>query len=121
MEVKTKKGAVNINIGDEDVTDEVKEQLKNTGKAHIHKTGDKGEEIDIDIDKKKKKVDINIDDKGDKKKVNISLSGVKVKSEDGSTNVNIRFLPIIIGVAIILFGVLFFFYKIIELIIGSIL
>ncbi len=119
MELKTKKGAVNITIDDEDITDDVKEQLKETGKAHIHKTGDKGEEIDIDIDKKKKEVDINIDDKDGKKKVNISLSGVKVKSKDGSTDVNIQFLPIIIGIVVVLFGVLFFFYKMIELVVGS--
>ena len=53
--------SIEINLDEKDISDDVKEQLKETGHAHIHKTGDDGEEVDIDIDKKAKKVEVNID------------------------------------------------------------
>ena len=115
---KKKNKSIEIELDDQDVSDEVKEQLKETGHAHIHKTGDDGEEVDIDIDKKSKKIEVNIDKEGKKQKVNIGLGGIKVESEDGK-NVNIKFLPIILVVLAFVLGVLFFFYKVIELIFGS--
>ena len=111
--------SIEINLDEKDISDDVKEQLKETGHAHIHKTGDDGEEVDIDIDKKAKKVEVNIDKDGKKKKVDISLRGIKVESDDGSKNVNIRFLPILLVILAFVFGVLFFFYKVIELVFGS--
>ena len=115
---KKKNESIEIELDDQDVSDEVKQQLKETGHAHIHKTGDDGEEVDIDIDKKSKKIEVNIDKEGKKQKVNIGLGGIKVESEDGK-NVNIKFLPIILVVLAFVLGVLFFFYKVIELIFGS--
>ena len=118
-ENEKKDTSIEIELNEKDMSDEVKEQLKETGHAHIHKTGDDGEEVDIDIDKKAKKIEVNIDKDGKKKKVDISLRGIKVESDDGSKNVNIRFLPILLIVLAFIFGVLFFFYKVIELVFGS--
>ena len=118
-ENESEKSSVKFELNDnDDMSDEIKKELNETGEVHLHKTGDDGEEVDIDINKTNKKIEVNIDKEGNKKKVNIGLSGIKVESEDGK-NVNIKFLPIILVLAVFIFGVLFFFYKIIELIISS--
>ena len=106
---------INVKITDETITDDVKEELKSADEVHIHKSGDDGEEVDIDISKKSKTIEVNVDKGGKKENVKIGISGIKVEDEDGS-KVNIRFAPIYLLVLAV-FGIfLFFIYKVIEVI-----
>ena len=115
----SEKNSSRIELNDnDDMSDEIKKELNETGEVHLHKTNDDGEEVDIDINKTNKKIEVNIDKDGKKQKVNIGLGGIKVEGGNGK-NVNIKFLPIILVFAVFVFGILFFFYKIIELIISS--
>tara|TARA_Y100000758_G_scaffold293918_1_gene250478 strand:- start:762 stop:1103 length:342 start_codon:yes stop_codon:yes gene_type:complete len=107
---------IKIEINDEDITEEIKEELKNAEEVHIHKSDD-GKEVDIDINKNDKTVKIDIDKDGKKEKVRIGLSGLKVEDKDG-VKVNIQFIPIFLFVLAILAGFLFFAYKVLELIIN---
>ena len=40
---------MNVDITDEEMSDEVKEGLKHADEVHIHKSSHDGEEVDIDI------------------------------------------------------------------------
>ena len=110
---------LNINLDDEEISNEIKEEFKKTGKIHIEKTGSDGEDVKIDVDKNKKTVDVNVSDDGKKTNVKVGLSGVQVE-EDGESKVNIKFWPIFLFVGLIITGVLFTIYKIVELIINAI-
>ena len=106
---------INVNITDETISDEVKEEIKSADEVYIHKSGDDGEEVDIDISKKRKTVEVNVDKDGKKENVKIGLSGIKVEDKDGS-KVNIRFAPIFVFALAVLGVILFFIYKVIEVI-----
>ena len=110
---------LNISLDDEEISNEIKEEFKKTGKIHIEKTGSDGEDVKIDVDKNKKTVDVNVNDDGKKTNVKVGLSGVQVE-EDGESKVNIKFWPIFLFVGLIITGVLFTIYKIVELIISAI-
>jgi len=109
---------LNIDLDDGDMTDEMKEEIKNSDNVHIHKTSDDGEDVNIDINKDKKSMEVNVDKEGKKTKVNIGLSGIKVDKE-GKEKVNIQFLPIFLFAAAVICGFLFFLYKVIELIVSA--
>ena len=108
---------ISVEITDEEISDEVKEKLQDADEVHIHKSGDDGKEVDIDISKKSKSVEVNIDKDGKKKRVRIGLSGIKVEDKDG-VKVNIQFVPIFLFALAIICGLLFFIYKVLELIIN---
>ena len=105
-----------INVDNEDISDEMKEEFKKSGKIHIEKTGSDGEDVKIDVDKNKKTVDVNVDEDGKKTNVKIGLSGIKV-DKDGKQKVNIQFWPIFLFIGLIACGFFFLIYKVIELII----
>ena len=109
------KNNLNIDLDNEEITDETKNEMKKSEHIHIHKTNDDGKEVDIDIDKNKKSVNVNVNKDKDGKKTNvkIGISGLKVK--DGDKSVNIRFWPIFLFVAFIVCGFFFLIYKVIEL------
>ena len=109
-----------INFDSKDMTDEMKKEFKKTGKIHIEKTGDDGEDVKIDVDKNKKTVDVNVSEDGKKTNVKIGLSGIKVV-ENGKQKVNIQFWPIFLFITVIISAVLFTLYKIVELIQNSLL
>jgi len=109
---------INIDLDEEEMTDELKEKLKDSGNVYLHKTNEKGEDVNIDINKSKKSMEVNVDKDGEKTKVNIGLSGIKVDKE-GKEKVNIQFLPIFLLIGAAICGLLFFVYKVIELIIGA--
>ena len=94
--------------------DEINETLEREGEVHIHAGGEDGEEVDININKDNKQVEVNVDKEGKKQKVKISLSGIKVNSED--KNISISFIPIFLIAAVTISAVLFFLYKVLELI-----
>tara|TARA_X000001036_G_C20487598_1_gene728412 strand:+ start:559 stop:900 length:342 start_codon:yes stop_codon:yes gene_type:complete len=106
---------INIEINDEEISDDIKDQIKDADQVHIHKTNNDGEEVDVDINKGNKTVEVNIDKNGKKKKVKIGLSGIKVEDDDG-VKVNIQFIPIFLFALAVLGGFLFFIYKVLELI-----
>ena len=95
----------NVNLDGEDITDEMNEEFDETGKLHIEKTGDDGEDVKIDVDKNKKTVDVNVSEDGKKTNVKIGLSGVKVM-ENGKQKVNIQFWPIFLFITVIISAVL---------------
>tara|TARA_B100001245_G_C22604136_1_gene299021 strand:+ start:45 stop:386 length:342 start_codon:yes stop_codon:yes gene_type:complete len=105
---------MNVDITDEEMSDEVKEGLKHADEVHIHKSGHDGEEVDIDISKKSRTVEVNVDKDGKKNRIKIGLRGIKVEDEDGE-KVNIQFIPIFLFVLAVLGGFLFFIYKVLEL------
>ncbi|MAW74972.1 MAG: hypothetical protein CMG09_03495 [Candidatus Marinimicrobia bacterium] len=105
-----------INFDSKDMTDEMKKEFKKTGKIHIEKTGDDGEDVKIDVDKNKKTVDVNVNEDGKKTNVKIGLSGIKVV-ENGKQKVNIQFWPIFLFITVVISAVLFTLYKIVELIV----
>jgi len=109
------KNNLNVNLDNEEITDDIKKEMNEFDTIHIHKTDDKGKEVDIDIDKNKKTVNVNInkDNDGKKSNVKIGLSGIKVK--DGAKSVNIKFWPIFIFIGFVICGLFFFIYKVIEL------
>jgi len=107
-----------INVDNEDISDEMKEEFKKSGKIHIEKTGSDGEDVKIDVDKNNKTVDVNVDEDGKKTNVKIGLSGIKV-DKDGKQKVNIQFWPIFLFIGLLVSGVLFTIYKIVELIVSS--
>ena len=47
---------INIEINDEEITDDIKDQIKDADQVHIHKTNNDGEEVDVDINKGNKTV-----------------------------------------------------------------
>ena len=107
-----------INVDNEDISDEMKEEFKKSGKIHIEKTGSDGEDVKIDVDKYKKTVVVKTDEDGKKTNVKIGLSGIKV-NKDGKQKVNIQFWPIFLFIGLLVSGVLFAIYKIVELILSS--
>lgn len=109
------KNNLNIDLDNEEMTDDIKDEMKDSSNIHIHKTDDDGKEVNIDIDKNKKIVNVNVnkDEDGKKTNVKIGISGIKVK--DGDKSVNIRFWPIFLFVAIIVCGFFFLIYKVIAL------
>jgi len=109
---------LNINIDDKDISEEMKEEFKKSGKIHIEKTGSDGEDVKVDVDRNKKTVDVNVDEDGKKTNVKIGLSGIKV-DKDGKEKVNIQFWPIFLFIGALVSGVLFAIYKIVELIVKS--
>ena len=107
---------LSIKLDDKEISDELKEEFKKSGKIHIEKTGSDGEDVKIDVDKNKKTVDVNVDEDGKKTNVKIGLSGVKVE-KNGESEVNIKFWPIFLFAGLVISGVLFAIYKIVELIV----
>ena len=109
------KNNLNIDLDNEEITDETKNEMKESSNIHIHKTDDEGKEVDIDIDKNKKTVNVNVnkDEGGKKTNVKIGISGIKVK--DGDKSVNIRFWPIFLFIAFVVCGFFFLIYKVIAL------
>ena len=107
------KNNLNVDLDNEEITDDIKKEMKESDTIHIHKTDDDGEEVDIDIDKNKKTVNVNKDNDGKKSNVKIGLSGIKVK--DGEESVNIQFWPIFVFVGFVICGFFFLIYKVIEL------
>ena len=105
---------INVDTTDEEMSDEVKEELKHADEVHIHKSSLDGEEVDIDISKKSRTVEVNVDKDGKKNRIKIGLGGIKVEDEDGE-KVNIQFIPIFLFVLAVLGGFLFFIYKVLEL------
>tara|TARA_B100001013_G_C24244067_1_gene298320 strand:+ start:161 stop:511 length:351 start_codon:yes stop_codon:yes gene_type:complete len=110
------KNNLNIDLDNEEITDETKNEMKESSNIHIHKTDDEGKEVDIDIDKNKKTVNVNVNKDKDGKKTNvkIGISGLKV-IKDGNESVNIHFWPIFLFFALIICGFFFLIYKVIEL------
>ena len=108
---------IDINISEEEISDEIKDEMKEADEIHIHKVDKDGEKVDIDIDKKQRMVDINVDKNGKKQNVSIGLSGIKVEDEDGE-KINIQFFPIFLFVVALVSVFLFFIYKVIQLVIG---
>lgn len=105
---------LDVDLDNQEMSDDLKEQMSEADNIHIHKTDDDGSEVEIDIDKDEKTVNINADKAGKKTKVKIGLTGIRVK--DGSDSVNIQFWPILIIVAAMAGGFFFFIYKVLELI-----
>ena len=106
-----------IIIDDQEISKEIKEELKHSDEVRIHKTNNEGEEVDIDISKKNKTIEVNVEKEGKKNRVKIGLSGVKVEDEDG-VKVNIQFIPIFLFALAVIGGFLFFIYKVLELIVN---
>ena len=100
---------LDIDLDNEEITDDIKKAVKESDIVHIHKTDDDGDEVDINIDKNKKTVNVNVGNDGKKTNVTVGFSGVKVKS--GEESVNIRFWPFYVFVGLVIFGILFLIYK----------
>jgi hypothetical protein len=107
------KNNLNIDLNNEEMTDDIKQKMKEFDTVHIHKTDDQGKKVDIDIDKHKKTINVNKDNDGKKTNVKIGLSGIKVK--DGKESINIQFWPIFVFVGLVICGFFFLIYKVIEL------
>ncbi len=109
------KNNLDVDLDNEEITDDIKKEMKESDTIHIHKTDDDGKEVDINIDKDKKTVNVNVnrDNDGKKTKVKIGFSGIKVK--DGEESVNIQFWPIFVFIGLVICGFFFLIYKIIEL------
>ena len=109
------KNNLNIDLDNEKITDDIKQEMKESDTIHMHTTDDEGKEVDIDIDKNKKTVNINVNKDNDRKKINvkIGLSGIKVNGAKGSVNIN--FWPIFVFVGLVVCGFFFLIYKVIEL------
>ena len=103
-------------MSNDDISDELKEEFKKTGKIHIEKTGDNGEDVKVDVDKNEKTVAVNVDKNGKKTNVKIGFSGIKV-IENGKDKVNVQFWPIFVFIGLFFCGVFFAIYKIVELIV----
>ena len=112
------KDNIDVDLDKEEINEEVKEVFKDTDHIHIHKTGDDGEDVNVDIDKKNKTVNVNVDKEKDGKKTNvkIGISGIKV-NKNGKDEVNIQFWPIFVFVAVLVSGFFFLIYKVVELIV----
>ncbi len=108
---------IDINISEEEISDEIKDEMKEADEIHIHKEDEDGEKVDIDIDKKQRMIDVSVDKHGKKQRVRIGLSGIKVEDEDGE-KINIQFFPIFLFVVALVSVFLFFIYKVIQLVIG---
>ena len=106
---------LNVDLDNDEMTDDIKNEMKDSSNIHIHKTDDGGKEVNIDIDKNKKTVNVNVNKDKDGKKTNvkIGISGINVK--DGDKSVNIRFWPIFLFIAFIVCGFFFLIYKVIAL------
>ena len=104
------------NVTSHNTSENLKEEFEKTGKIHIEKDQD-GEKVIIDVDKDSKTVNIN--KSADGTNVKVGITGVKVNDKDGKSIVNIPFIPIFIFAFCVLGGLLFFIYKIAELIIGA--
>ena len=109
------KNNLNVDLDHEEMTDDIKNEMKESDTIHIHKTDNEGKEVDIDIDKNKKTVNVNInkDNDGKKKNVKIGFSGIKVK--DGEKSVNIQFWPMFVFAGLIISGFFYLIYKVIAL------
>ena len=109
------KNNLDVDLDNEEITDDIKKEMKESDTIHIHKTDDDGKEVDIDIDKDKKTVNVNVNKDNDGKKTNVKIgfSGIKVK--DGEESVNIQFWPIFVFIGLVICGFFFLIYKIIEL------
>lgn len=109
------KNNLNIDLDNEEITDDIKKEMKKSDTIHIHKTDDDGKEVDININKGKKTVNVNVNKDNDGKKTNVKIgfSGIKVK--DGEESVNIQFWPIFVFAGLVICGFFFLIYKIIEL------
>ena len=105
------KNTLDIDLDNEEITDDIKKEMKESETIHIHKTDDEGDEVDINIDKNKKTVNINVDNEGKNTKVKIGFSGIKVK--DGEKGVNIKFWPIYMFIALVICGLFFLISKVI--------
>ena len=99
-----------------DISDDLREEFEKTGKILIDNDQD-GEKVVIDVDKDSKTVNVN--KSGDGTNVKVGITGVKVNDKDGKSIVNIPFIPIFIFAFCVLGGLLFFIYKIAELIISA--
>jgi len=106
----------NVNIDENDISDDMKEEFNKSGKIHIEKTGNDGEDVKVDVDKNKKTVDVNVDKDGKKTNVKIGFSGIKV-DKDGQNKVNIQFWPIFVFLGLFIGGIFFAIYKIVEFIV----
>ena len=106
---------LDIDLDNEEITDDIKKEMKESDTIHIHKTDDNGKEVDINIDKDKKTVNVNVNKDNDGKKTNVKIgfSGIKVK--DGEESVNIQFWPIFVFIGLVICGFFFLIYKIVEL------
>ena len=104
------------NVSPTNASENLKEEFEKTGKIHIEKDQD-GEKVVIDVNKGSKTVNVN--KTGDGTNVKVGITGVKVNDKDGKSIVNIPFIPIFIFAFCVLGGLLFFIYKIAELIIGA--
>jgi len=104
------------NLQSSNTSENLREEFEKTGKIHIEKDQD-GEKVVIDVDKDSKTVNVN--KSGDGTNVKVGITGVKVNDKDGKSIVNIPFIPIFIFAFCVLGGLLFFIYKIAELIIGA--
>ena len=98
---------IDVNISQEEISDEIKDEMKEADEIHIHKIDEDGKKIDIDIDKKYRTVDVNVDKYGKKQRVRIGLSGIKIEDKDGK-KINIQFFPIFSFVVSIVSIFLFF-------------
>ena len=107
---------INIEINDDDITEDVQEEIKHANEIHIHKK-DKKEKVIIDINKKNKTVEVNVDTDGNNENVKIGWKGIKIKDSNG-TKVNIQFIPIFIFALAVISTFLFFIYKVLELIVN---
>ena len=109
------KNNLNVDLNKEEITDDIRKEMKESDTIHIHKSDDEGKEVDIDINKKNKTINVNVNknNDGEKKNVKIGFSGIKVK--DGEKSVNIQFWPIFVFVGLVICGFFFLIYKVIEL------
>ena len=109
------KNNLDVDLDNEEITDDIRKEMKESDTIHIHKTDDDGKEVDINIDKDKKTVNVNVNKDNDGKKTNVKIgfSGIKVK--DGEESVNIQFWPIFVFIGLVICGFFFLIYKIIEL------
>ena len=109
------KNNLDVDLDNEEITDDIKKEMKESDTIHIHKTDDDGKEVDINIDKDKKTVNVNVNKDNDGKKTNVKIgfSGIKVK--DGKESVNIQFWPIFVFIGLVICGFFFLIYKIVEL------
>ena len=52
------KNNLNVDLDNEEMTEDIKNEMKESDTIHIHKTDDDGKEVDIDIDKDKRNENI---------------------------------------------------------------
>ena len=109
------KNNLNIDLDNEEITDDIKKEMKDSSNIHLHKTDEEGKDVNIDIDKNKKTVNVNVNKDKDGKKTNVKIGLFGINVKDGDKSVNIRFWPIFLFVAFIICGFFFLVYKVIAL------